>query len=92
MHCYCGWIWHSKERSKEDDVMADEMTDNAKKIYDAMKKLGATTEDKLKTADDIMKAASLGKSVVNAALQELQKKGYVKRIARQKSAGYYVTK
>ncbi len=72
--------------------MADEMTDNAKKIYDAMKKLGATTEDKLKTADDIMKAVALGKSIVNAALQELQKKGYVKRIARQKSAGYYVTK
>jgi len=73
-------------------IMPDDLTDNAKKIYDAMKKLGATSEEKLKTADDIMKAAALGKSIVNAALQELQKKGYVKRVARQKSAGYFVVK
>ncbi|HEU12601.1 MAG: transcriptional regulator [Thermoplasmata archaeon] len=73
--------------------MADEtLTPNAKKVYEAMKKLGATSEDKLKTADDIMKAASMGKGLVNNALQELINKGYVKRIARQKSAGYYLLK
>ncbi|MCI4434972.1 MAG: transcriptional regulator [Thermoplasmata archaeon] len=73
--------------------MADEtLTPNAKKVYEAMKKLGATSEDKLKTADDIMKAASMGKGIVNNALQELINKGYVKRIARQKSAGYYLLK
>ncbi|MCL4335177.1 MAG: transcriptional regulator [Candidatus Thermoplasmatota archaeon] len=71
--------------------MAD-MSDNARKIYDAMKRIGASSEDKLKTADDIMKAASLGKAVVAASLQELQNKGYVKRVARQKSAGYYIVK
>ena len=43
----------------------------------------------VETADDIMKGVSLGKAIVNAALQELLNKGYVKRIARQKSAGYY---
>ena len=57
-----------------------------------MKKLGASSEDKLKTADDIMKAAGIGKGIVNNALQELINKGYVKRIARQKSAGYYIIK
>ncbi len=73
--------------------MADEaLTPNAKKVYEAMKKLGATSEDKLKTADDIMKASSMGKGLVNNALQELINKGYVKRIARQKSAGYYIIK
>ncbi|MGC8565258.1 MAG: transcriptional regulator [Thermoplasmata archaeon] len=73
--------------------MADEtLTPNAKKVYEAMKKLGASSEDKLKTADDIMKAASMGKGLVNNALQELMNKGYVKRIARQKSAGYYLIK
>ncbi len=73
--------------------MADEtMSPNAKKVYEAMKKLGASSEDKLKTADDIMKAAGMGKGVVNNALQELINKGYVKRIARQKSAGYYIIK
>ncbi|MEL9999304.1 MAG: helix-turn-helix domain-containing protein [Thermoplasmata archaeon] len=73
--------------------MADEtLTPNAKKVYEAMKKLGASSEDKLKTADDIMKAAGIGKGIVNNALQELINKGYVKRIARQKSAGYYIIK
>ena len=42
--------------------------------------------------DDIMKAAGVGKAIVSAALQELTNKGMVKRIARQKSAGYFVTK
>ena len=39
-----------------------------------------------------MKAAGVGKAIVSAALQELTNKGMVKRIARQKSAGYFVTK
>jgi len=39
-----------------------------------------------------MKASQMGKGVVNNALQELQNKGYVKRVARQKSAGYYIIK
>lgn len=71
------------------------MTDlniNEQKVYDAIKKLGATSEDKVKSADDIMKAASVGKAIVTSALQTLSQKGYVKRVARQKSAGYYVTK
>ncbi len=72
--------------------MADELSVNAKKVYEALKKIGAQSEDKLKTADDIMKASSLGKALVSGALQELQNKGMVKRIARQKSAGYYITK
>jgi len=73
--------------------MADEtLTPNAKKVYEAMKKLGASSEDKLKTADDIMKAAGMGKGIVNNALQELMNKGYVKRVARQKSAGYFLIK
>ncbi|MGC8663109.1 MAG: helix-turn-helix domain-containing protein [Thermoplasmata archaeon] len=73
--------------------MADEvLTPNTKKVYEAMKKLGASSEDKLKTADDIMKAAGLGKGIVNNALQELMNKGYVKRVARQKSAGYFLIK
>lgn len=69
-----------------------EMNANSRKIYDTMKRIGAISEDKLKTADDIMKAASLGKGIVSSSLLELQKSGYIKRIARQKSAGYYVIK
>ncbi|MCL4444295.1 MAG: transcriptional regulator [Candidatus Thermoplasmatota archaeon] len=69
-----------------------DLSPNAEKVYNAMKKIGASTEDKLKTADDIMKAAAVGKAIVAAALQELTSKGYAKRVARQKSAGYFVTK
>ena len=69
-----------------------DLTPNEKKVYDAIKKLGATSEDKLKSADDIMKASGLGKAIVTAALQTLASKGYVKRVARSKSAGYFAIK
>jgi len=70
----------------------DEMSPNAKKVYESLKKIGAVSEDKLKTADDIMKASGLGKALVASALQELTNKGFVKRVARQKSAGYFASK
>ncbi|MEM0134293.1 MAG: transcriptional regulator [Thermoplasmatales archaeon] len=69
-----------------------DLTPPAQKVYDSLKRLGSTSEEKLKTADDIMKASSMGKGLVTNALQELQNKGYVKRVVRQKSAGYFVVK
>ncbi|MGC8547178.1 MAG: transcriptional regulator [Thermoplasmata archaeon] len=69
-----------------------DLTPNAQKVYETLKKLGATAEEKLKTADDVMKASQMGKGIVNNALQELQNKGYAKRVARQKSAGYFIIK
>ncbi len=74
--------------------MVDEssLSPNGKKVYDAIKKLGAVTEDKMKTADDIMKASGLGKALATAALQDLTNKGFVKRVVRQKSAGYFAIK
>ena len=71
--------------------MAD-LNPNEKKVYDAIKKLGAISEDKVKYADDIMKSAAVGKAIVTSSLQTLATKGYVKRVARSKSAGYYVLK
>ncbi|MEM3399286.1 MAG: transcriptional regulator [Candidatus Micrarchaeia archaeon] len=70
--------------------MADELSGNAKIVLDALKKLGATNENTLKTADDVMKAAKMGKGQVNAALMELVNKKIVRRVAREKSAGYYI--
>jgi predicted transcriptional regulator len=72
--------------------MLEDLSPMAKKIYEAMKKVGASSEDKLKTADDIMKASNVGKGIVNNCLLELVNKGYIKRIVRQKSAGYYIIK
>lgn len=43
----------------------DNLSNNAQKVYEAMKKLGAISDNKLKTSDDIMKAAGLGKSMIN---------------------------
>ena len=72
--------------------MAEELTPATKKVYAAMKKLGATSLDALKTADDVMRAASLPKGMTNNALMELVAKGYARRVARQKAAGYYLAK
>jgi DNA-binding transcriptional regulator GbsR (MarR family) len=69
-----------------------DLSGNAEKIYDSLKAMGAVSEEKLKTADDIMKKASLGKGLVNAGLKELMDKKVVKRVARQKSAGYFIIK
>ncbi|MEM2908086.1 MAG: hypothetical protein QXP65_02660 [Candidatus Hadarchaeales archaeon] len=69
-----------------------ELTPAGKKVYEAMKKLGATSPDALKTADDIMRASGLPKGMTNNALMELVSKGFAKRVARQKAAGYYLLK
>jgi predicted transcriptional regulator len=59
-------------------------------VLNAMKEIGATTEEKKKTADDIAKKCNRAKSMVTNALVTLSQKGAVKRIAREKAAGYYV--
>ncbi|MDH5685165.1 MAG: transcriptional regulator [Hadesarchaea archaeon] len=69
-----------------------ELTPAGQKVYDALKKLGATNPDALRTADDIMRSVRLPKGMTNNALMELVSKKYAKRVARQKSAGYYVTR
>jgi len=69
-----------------------EISGTAKKVMEAMQRLGATSEDALKTADDVMKAVKIGKGLVNSGLSELVAKGLAKRVARQKSAGYYLLK
>jgi DNA-binding IclR family transcriptional regulator len=65
---------------------------NAMKVYDALKKLGATSPETLKTSDDVMRTSKLPKGMVNNALMELVNKGYAKRVARDKSAGYCAVK
>ncbi len=62
-----------------------------KLIVKSMQELGATKEDSLKTADDIAKKCSRPKSMVTNALVMLSQKGIIKRVAREKAAGYYIT-
>lgn len=68
------------------------ISDRANKVYNAMKAAGITSEDKMRDADRITNMARLPKSFVLQALQELESKGYAKRRAREKAAGYYLIK
>lgn len=70
----------------------EDVSDRATKVYDAMKSAGLTGEDKMRDAEVITKMSKLPKNMVLKALQELQSKGYVRRKAREKAAGYYVLK
>jgi len=70
----------------------EDVSDRSNKVYDAMKSAGITAEDKMRDADAITKMSRLPKNFVLQALQELMAKGYVKRKAREKAAGYYIVK
>jgi predicted transcriptional regulator len=59
-------------------------------IVNALKELGATKDSSLKTADDIAKKCNRPKSMVTNALVALSQKNVVKRVAREKAAGYYL--
>ena len=59
-------------------------------IIGAMKEIGATKDSTLKTADDIARKSNRPKSLVTNTLVTLAQKGVVKRVAREKAAGYYL--
>jgi DNA-binding IscR family transcriptional regulator len=67
-----------------------DLTDREKKVVDALKMLGATAQDKLKTADDIARKAVLPKNLVANDLLMLANKKVVKRVVREKAAGYFL--
>ncbi|HVC58456.1 MAG TPA: hypothetical protein VND15_03205 [Candidatus Acidoferrales bacterium] len=59
-------------------------------VVKAMEELGATKDTVIKTADDITKKSNRPKGLVTNALVALSQKGVIKRVAREKAAGYYV--
>lgn len=69
------------------------VSDRADKVYQAMKSAGWTSEAKMGDAERITALSKpLPKNVVLNCLQELEKRGYVKRRAREKAAGYFILK
>jgi predicted transcriptional regulator len=70
--------------------MMVEITPIEKLVLGAMKELGASKENALKTADDIAKKCNRPKSMVTNTLVTLSQKGVIKRVAREKAAGYYI--
>ncbi len=67
-----------------------ELTEDEKRIVDVFISFGARSEDKLKDVDAIAKAAMMPKGKVANLIISLVKKKAVKRIAREKAAGYYL--
>lgn len=67
-----------------------ELTDDEKKIVEVMKSFGAISEDKLKDVDSIAKASLMPKGKVANIIQNLVSKKIIKRVAREKAAGYYL--
>ncbi|MBX8633022.1 MAG: transcriptional regulator [Thermoplasmata archaeon] len=61
-------------------------------IVKVMEELGATNDTAIRTADDITKKCGKPKGLVANSLQSLAQKGIIKRIAREKAAGYYLLK
>jgi predicted transcriptional regulator len=67
-----------------------ELTPIEKMVIKAMQELGATKDDALKTADDIAKKSNRPKSLITNTLILLSQKGVIRRVAREKAAGYYI--
>jgi len=70
--------------------MAEEMSGNTKKVYDAMVAIGARGEEKSKSMEDIVREAKIPKGAVANSLNELIKKKLVKRKVGEKTARYYI--
>jgi len=70
--------------------MTEELNAVEKKVLDAMiTRVGATSEDKAKGAEDITRVSALPKGHVTNALISLVNKKKIKRIARGKTAVYH---
>jgi DNA-binding IscR family transcriptional regulator len=67
-----------------------DLTEDEKKVVEAMNSLKAIAEDKLKDVDQIAKTAMMPKGKVANIISMLVNKKVVRRIAREKAAGYYL--
>jgi predicted transcriptional regulator len=67
-----------------------ELTPIEQMIVKSMQELGATKDTTIKTADDIAKKCNRPKGLITNALVLMSQKGVIKRVAREKAAGYYL--
>jgi len=67
-----------------------DLSDDEKKVVEAMKSLGATREEKIRDADMIARTAMMPKGKASNAILSLVNKKILKRISREKAAGYYL--
>jgi predicted transcriptional regulator len=71
--------------------MAD-LTPIEELVIKVLEEMGATKDSAIRTADDITKKCGKPKGLVSNALVSLTQKGIIKRVAREKAAGYYLLK
>ena len=67
-----------------------ELTEDEKKVIEAFKSFGARSEEKLKDTDAVARAAMMPKGKVANVILNLVNKKVLKRIAREKAAGYFI--
>jgi predicted transcriptional regulator len=67
-----------------------ELSDDEKKVIEAMRMLKAVAENQIKDVDQIAKTAIMPKGKVANIITNLVSKKIVKRIAREKAAGYFL--
>jgi predicted RNA binding protein with dsRBD fold (UPF0201 family) len=67
-----------------------ELTEDEKKVVEAMRSIGATKEEKIRDADMIAKTAMMPKGKASNVILSLVNKKILKRISREKAAGYYL--
>lgn len=67
-----------------------DLTDDEKKVVEAMRLLKAEAEDKIKDVDQIAKTAMMPKGRVANTITNLVGKKVIRRIAREKAAGYFL--
>ena len=67
-----------------------DLTDDERKVVEAMKSLKAVTDEGKKDVDQIAKTAMMPKGKVANIIQNLMNKKLIKRIAREKAAGYFL--
>jgi len=73
------------------DIMV-ELSSIEEVVVKALEDLGAVKDTAIRTADDITKKCGKPKGLVSNALVTLAQKGVIKRVAREKAAGYYLIK
>lgn len=72
--------------------MADAVSPQAEKLFKALKQSGYVSEEKSITAEKATALSKLPKAQCMNALQELEKKGIIKKRAKNTAVSYFLAK
>lgn len=74
------------------NIMAESVSLQAEKLFKAMKQAGAISEEKMLSAEKATTLSKLPKAQCMNALQELEKKGLVKKKSKNNAVAYFLAK